>query len=447
MAERYVCRACRKVVAATKNRRYRTHTDGDGDPCIMSSDSIPADLEPEGVDDDPGVPQEGKDFANCRGCGRDVKLTKLGCFEPHNATLRGAERCPGSGTRHRTERAVPSVDDYEPAAPEEALQLAARNLEATPMKESSPESTNTSTISDPSPAPSGPDASGPFSLGRVISELFLQPGSPFLQPVPYEGPEKPEEMSEAAKILAAKIRETFYAYDNRKSADNRSAQTTLGPSEIGTPCDRRLAMALMGVPPVNPGGDGWAAFVGTCGHDGMGEVYKFADAGTGRYAVEVPLTFRSALVPRGTSDLLDRRDATIVDWKFMGAYSLKKFKLEGPSQTYRVQAHVYALGATNAGEKVKNIAIVGLPRAGGSLDEMHVHVEPFDRKVAEAALARVDAIAAAAKIASEPMHPDGQWSAARPLEVAATFPTADDCRYCPFHLKTDKEMKRGCPGC
>jgi hypothetical protein len=307
-------------------------------------------------------------------------------------------------------------------------------------KMSSPESTSTS---PPSPeSATGAFSTGPFRLGEVLSGLFLQPVSPFLQPTEYTGPERAGPMGGLAAELAVRIKETFYAYDNRKSQDNRSAQTTLGPSEIGTPCDRRLAMALMGIPPVNPGGDGWAAFVGTCGHEGMAAVYKFADAGTGRYAVELPVFTGHPTVPRGTTDLLDRRDGTVIDWKFMGEYSLKKFKLEGPSETYRTQAHVYGLGAERGGEVVRNVAVVGLPRAGGSLDDMHVWTEKYDRKFAEAALKRVEDIAARAfrNDAGLDVH-------AGNMRKAREFPTdSGSCRYCPFHLKGDKEMRRGCSG-
>lgn len=317
-------------------------------------------------------------------------------------------------------------------------------------EKNSPESPTTSTPSlepetgataetQPDPSSTTLDAAlGPFSLGTPFSEIFLQPGSPFLQPPEYGGPVKPEPMSDLAKELATKIKETFYSYSNRKSADNRSAQTTLGPSEIGTPCDRRLAMALMGISAVNAGGDGWAAFVGTCTHVGMAEVYTFADAGTGRYAVELPVFLGIPSVPRGTTDLLDRRDGTVVDWKIMGKYSLDKFKKEGPTKTYRTQGHVYGLGAERAGEKVKNIAIVGLPRAGSSLDEMHVWVEKYDRKFAQAALDRVEEISKRVHGLAVGLGPT--------MEVAATFETGDDCKYCPFHLKGDKEMRRGCPG-
>lgn len=505
MADRYLCRACSKPVTATKNHRYRTHSDGNGAPCANSSEPIPEGIPPES--EDPGVPKEGADFGQCPHCSRKVKLTRLGYFEPHDATLRGGDRCPNSGVRFRplkatedvplpgdkvpekgihraTHAAVSAQDEVDrekvgvaqaPADEPSGSNLAGQSMEETERiiaegrwsdgtpsapgaatsgastETNSPESLTTS-------ADSPPPAIGLFILGTRISETISQPFSPFLQPpeykepspvflqpTEYSGPEKPEPMGELAKELATRVKETFYAYSNRKSADNRSAQTTLGPSEIGTPCDRRLAMALMGIPPVNPGGDGWAAFVGTCGHVGMGEMMTFADAGTGRYAVEMPVFLGIPTVPRGTTDLLDRRDGTVVDWKFMGAYSLKKFKLEGPSQTYRIQAHVYGYGAERGGEKVKNVAVVGLPRAGSSLDEMHVWTEKYDKKIAIDALNRVERIAAEiARMSGEAtVSDDGPTS---PMGAAQSFETADECRYCPFHLKNDKEMIRGCPG-
>jgi hypothetical protein len=540
---KFSCLACGKDVTATKNNRYRTHTDG-GEPCEHSSTEIPAHVLAAGPVDgaDPGVPIEGVHFQVCPQCDRKVKLTRLGYFEPHETTLRGGVRCEVSGVRAKHARkledvplpgdekpkpgaAVPEVkaqeeitssvptstnagaggspkelpptsgegeidwSDVEKASPPKPIDWSkvgdlkhlgtstGTEISETSSKSpgsappasssastgtSSPESTSTSTASPPST--SGPSTSSdaveetadvaPFSLGVSVSGLFLQPFSPFLQPgewtepkpvflqpPPYEGPAKGEPMGELAKELATKIKETFYSYSNRKTTDNRGAQTTLGPSEIGTPCDRRLAMALLGVPAVNAGGDGWAAFVGTCTHVGMAEVYTFADAGTGRYAVELPVFTGMPAVPRGTTDLLDRRDGTVVDWKVMGAYSLKKFKLEGPSETYRTQAHVYGYGAERAGEKVRNVAVVGLPRAGSSLDEMHVWTEKYDKKFALAALARVEEIASRT------------WTLGRSPEsdkvnmsVAREFPTGDDCRYCPFHLKGDKGMERGCPG-
>lgn len=312
------------------------------------------------------------------------------------------------------------------------------------LTSTSESSAKSSDKSGPNDTPTSSNVShGPFRLGKVISEMISQPWSPFLQPPEWTGSEKPDPMAGGAVEIATRFKEIFYSHSNRRTADNRSAQTTLGPSEIGTPCDRRLAMALMGIEPVNPGGDGWAAWVGTQGHAGLEQVFKWASANTGRFVTEVRLNLPSRYVPRGTSDLFDRVHGEVWDFKFMGAYSLKKFKLEGPSETYRIQGHVYGLGQELAGEKVRKIAILGLPRAGSSLNEMHVWEEKFDKKVALAALARVDAIAA--KVV-EIRRLDGLGSMPSPMATAKTFSTADDCRYCPFHLKNDKEMTRGCSG-
>lgn len=295
----------------------------------------------------------------------------------------------------------------------------------------------------PAPAISGtPDLPQGQPSGSGFDDLLFasRPASPASSGKP--------RMSEREQEIAARVKEIFYAYQNRKTNDNRSAQTTLGPSEIGTPCDRRLAMSLMGVEPVNPGGDGWAAFVGTWGHEGMRAVFEWADAGTGRFATEVALTFPSDDVPRGTTDLIDRTLFLLTDWKFMGEYSLKSFKNNGIPEGYRIQGQVYGLGAVLQGEKIREIAIIGLPRAGRSLDEMWVRVMKFDRKEALAALARVKRIRKQTeKLADQTgaLAPDTNADLVR---RAGEFGTATEyeCRFCPFHLKGDKQMQKGCPG-
>ena len=47
----------------------------------------------------------------------------------------------------------------------------------------------------------------------------------------------------------------------------RSLQRAIGPSELGDPCDRKLAYRIAGIEPVNFG-DPWPAIVGTSIHDG-----------------------------------------------------------------------------------------------------------------------------------------------------------------------------------
>ncbi len=480
MPDRYRCVECLKVVTATKNERYRTHTKDDGIKCIMSSAEIPpVELEAGPVSDgaDPSVPEIGRDCAKCHDCGRMVALTRLGYYQHHDETLRGGVRCGASGSRYRTEETV-KVDPELLGDPEARPYARKRDSEVAPISgtaeqlydresamkgeprqvlelepgkgsqsmEPSPESTSTSKLSEPSTGDSTSSSEGSaLRMGKRISERFLQPLSAFLQPPDYVKAEKVE-MSEKGKEIATRLKEIFYSYNNRNTSDNRGAQTTLGPSEIGTPCDRRLAMSLMGIEPVNPGGDGWAAFVGTCTHDGLDRMFQWASGRTGRFVTEMKLTFGSAVVPKGTGDLLDRTAMMFLDHKLMGEYSLRKLREQGPSEHYRVQIHVYAYGAILAGEKVKDVAIIGWPRAGSSLDQLFVWTEPYDRKIAEDALARVGRIAQEANQKRQPLHPDGQWSAGRPLEVAREFPVGDDCKYCPFSLPKDKNMERGCPG-
>lgn len=325
----------------------------------------------------------------------------------------------------------------------------------------SPGSAGISPVSDgPAPStssgvPGAPEGSaaadsapeGPFPVAPAVSDAFLQPFSPFFQPGPV--PERiklADAMTDRGKEIATRMRETFYAYTNRNSSDNRSAQRTLGPSELGSPCDRQLAMKLLGIRPVNYQ-EGWAPFVGTAVHVELANMFEWANgAGSGRYLTEVPVTFGNALVPRGTLDLYDGLLYMVDDHKLMGRYSLDKLIQQGPSETYRIQVQTYGLGAEKAGLKVKEVAIIAWPRQESSLDKLYVHVEKYDRKVALDAIARVERIATEARRLSQPIAPDGQWSAGRPMEVAREFPAGDDCKWCPFYLKADKEMQRGCPG-
>lgn len=486
MATKYDCVACRKQVTATKNNRYRSHTDGTGDPCEMSSAEIPEHVlaQPVGPDDDPDVPREGVDYTVCPQCERKVKLTRLGYFPPHDTTLKGGERCATTGVRakhaRRTEdvplpgdkplppsAAVPKVKAQEEitsfaristSAPAGSIRTAPPPSSGDPTEPSlSPlKSTGTSESSSSSSEPSPPgdtssDAgaepadAGPFHLAPLLGDgSILQPFSHIFQPGPV--PERinaKEKMGDQGREIATRLREMFYAYTNRNASDNRSAQKTLGPSEIGSPCERQIAMKLLGIPPVNPQ-EGWAPFVGTAVHAELARMFEWANgAGSGRFVVEMPLSFGSGLVPKGTGDLLDRVLCIFMDHKLMGRYSLSKLVKEGPSPVYRAQVHTYGYGAELAGEKVKYVAIIGWPRQESSLDNLYVHVEPYDRQIALDALKRVERIAASVR---EIRRPDGLGDTPSAMSTAQAFPAGDDCKWCPFYLKADKEMRRGCPG-
>jgi hypothetical protein len=280
------------------------------------------------------------------------------------------------------------------------------------------------------------------------------PAVSFAQPAGRRSEQPEVEMSTDAASIAARLKELFYAYDNRRTSDNRSAQVTMGPSEMGTPCDRRLALSVMRMPPVNPGGDGWAAFVGTAIHASLEQMFMWADAGTGRFAVEQRLEFGHPIVPKGTADLLDRTLLMILDHKCQGRWSRNKLKTQGPSPTYKVQAHVYAYGARLRGEKIEKIAIISWPRDEATLDDLYVHVEDYDPLIAKRAFERVDRIGAEVEAKRAELH-DSYPVTVEPseeleLEIAARtageFNVADDCRFCPFYLPNARDITRGCNG-
>lgn len=264
---------------------------------------------------------------------------------------------------------------------------------------------------------------------------------PAVAPSAYDQPAKLNRAVVAARPMdpfelqiATMLKEIFYQYTNRS---RRSQQTTLGPSQVGTPCDRRLVMHFLQAPKVNPGGDNWASFVGTQIHNGLEGMFKWADAGQGRFAVEQRLQFPSNLVPRGTADLIDRTLFMVDDHKAMGQWSLDKLRTSGPSPLYRTQLHVYGMGARQKGERIDRVALIGWPRDKSNLDDLYVWSEPYDPQIARDALQRVEGL----RDWAVKMQADGST----PQQVAEAASIADDCRFCPYHMPDAKDLSNG--GC
>lgn len=265
---------------------------------------------------------------------------------------------------------------------------------------------------------------------------FKRDSLPFVAAGEIPAPLKPLPMDEMSAQLVARMKEIFYAYSNRT---DRSVQKALGPSEVGTPCDRRLAMSIMGIPKSNPGGDNWASFVGTCVHTGLAEMFEWADAGQGRFAVEQRVEYPNILVPKGTADLLDRTLLMVDDHKLMGRWSLDKLRLEGIKPLYLTQLMLYAYGLKLKGEKVKYVALIAWPREQATLNDLTAVVLPYDATIADQAFARVDRIAAE-------IEQRARTTDLNSLRIARSFEVQDDCTYCPFFAKGDSEMVRGCNG-
>lgn len=220
----------------------------------------------------------------------------------------------------------------------------------------------------------------------------------------------------------------------------RSAQVQIGPSEIGTECDRRVGYKLLGVPAVHVDLDGaWRPTVGTAVHAWLADAFGAAAVAgwPDRYRWLTEHRVTVGTVPgmgdiTGTADLFDRATGTVIDWKIVGVTTLRRVRAHGASAQYRAQAHLYGRGFTLAGVPVRNVAIAYLPSAG-QLTDAHLWTEPYDEAVALDALARLGAL----HHATTALGP-----AALPL-----LPTADAyCTHCPWFANDTADLQRSCPG-
>ena len=212
----------------------------------------------------------------------------------------------------------------------------------------------------------------------------------------------------------------------------RSVQKSIGPSEVGTECARRLAYKLLDVEPCNTTSDPWAAIVGTSVHAWLDTAFTDDNDRTGesRWACDIKVDLPTYM--RGSVDLYDRKTATVIDHKVLGHTSLKKFKAEGPSRQYRVQVHVYAAGLRIQGADVQHVAIAAWSRSG-QLKDAAWWTEPYDEQIVEETLARLDALHTTTSTLGR---------AALPL-----IPTADaHCTYCPFYLPGVTDVEDACGG-
>lgn len=175
----------------------------------------------------------------------------------------------------------------------------------------------------------------------------------------------------------------------------RSLQATIGPSELGTGCDRCLIHKLAGTPQVDTHA-AWLPHIGTLVHEWLAEKVTLSDlAGTTWLAEErVHVGQVGGQDIHGSADLFHLPSGTVWDWKIVGTTTMRAAR-RGPKPVYRAQAHLYGLGFEEAGHQVHHVAIAHLPRNAITLDAAVIWSEPYDRGIAEAAIARADMFARA----------------------------------------------------
>lgn len=226
-------------------------------------------------------------------------------------------------------------------------------------------------------------------------------------------------------ITADLIRQIIVDHD---AARPRSKQTAVGPSDLSSPCDRKLLYQMLGTPPVVPNDVNLKAWVGTGIHAQMQAALKGNPDWITEQTVSIKLS--KTLTLTGSLDAYHKPSYTIVDWKSVGPSALTKYRHASPEK-YCTQVALYGLAAILSGRmQVEHTAIAYIPR-NGNLADIHVDAHPWDEARAEAALRRFENLHAAA--------------AAGPV-VLPLVGTADDCRYCGWWLPGSDTPEVACTG-
>lgn len=202
------------------------------------------------------------------------------------------------------------------------------------------------------------------------------------------------EQDELLRELKALVR---YAAANAP----RSLQKTLGPSEIGHGCARRLAYSLArpelgeqrkDLPYFKM--DPWPSIMGIAGHAWLATAVEMENERLGRqrWLSETKVTAWDDVEGGiGTCDLYDTDSESIFDFKINGPTEFKKYVKKGPSDTYKGQVNVYGKGYKQRGRAVRKVGILFIPRAG-LLSDAHLWMDDFDEGLADNLHNQVEAI-------------------------------------------------------
>jgi hypothetical protein len=199
------------------------------------------------------------------------------------------------------------------------------------------------------------------------------------------------------------------------NASPRSLQKRIGPSEVGTPCDRCLAHKLAGTPEKEAHAP-WLPFIGTAVHASLEDIFTEVNRDQPvRWLTEMKVSVGEigGQDITGHADLFDLATGSVIDFKITGATTLKKAR-GGPSTTYRTQAHLYGRGFARRGLTVNRVRIAYLPRNSVHLGDAVIWSEPYDEQVALRALERANGIAVAIA------------ALGAPAAIAATGPHTQD---------------------
>lgn len=205
-----------------------------------------------------------------------------------------------------------------------------------------------------------------------------------------------EEHRHAIKSLVTRV-------ITRKS--ERDEQSMVGPSELGTACDYCLGLALTRAYPEHrpegvrmPGGFGLKAWQGTAVHEKLERDVPRVPWHGAVIDQENKVTIYSLKhygLITGHVDLVWRRDnyLAVVDFKTTDKAKLKGYRLNEVPDNYVFQLNLYGYGIEEMWcTAPKDIGIAFIPRDSNDPDDIWTCFAPYNRGVAELALARLEEV-------------------------------------------------------
>lgn len=284
---------------------------------------------------------------------------------------------------------------------------------------------------EPEPAP----AAAP-EIPRSQWPMCLDPKcGAILDPLWHEAGLHPDCVAPEPPSTVAELRTMLIDHDANSA---RSLQRSIGPSEIGVPCDRQLGMRLHNIPQRADARVPWAPIQGTAVHAYLADVLLRHNELLGRQRWIVEERVYPDDEHPGSGDAYDCDNALVADWKIIGPNSLKKYR-KTVRPEYRAQAHLYGYGHERAGRPVRWVRLVYLARSH-DFEESFEWTEAYDPEIAIRALDRLYAIA-------DLTGPNGLDVVTNPALWAAVpaLPTPD-CRWCRYFRPGKPADNTGCPG-
>jgi CRISPR/Cas system-associated exonuclease Cas4 (RecB family) len=241
-------------------------------------------------------------------------------------------------------------------------------------------------------------------------------------------PLKPE-----LELLADELkRELIQVITDAGTYSPRSRQVSIGPSELGEECTRKLAYKLLDWEKVNVTASGsWAAQVGTAIHSYLEQVFSENE----KYETESRVEIRAGL--KGTVDLFHAERNMVLDWKTKSPTGVKEKRSQGASKKEIIQVMTYAYGKVKEGIKVDYVGLVYLP-TGGQISDMYIELHQYNEQYVTDALGRIDKVYELLSTIDVEANPQ-MWS-----HIPAV--PSRMCMYCPYFKPFSTDPSVACPG-